>query len=105
MMTMKIGELVEELESENAALKAELKAALKAMRNRTPAPINWTKDRPNAEGWYFWRRAKNVNDIRKWLVYFVEKTPHAPVWLFEIQCKVPRPKGGWWARIETPKGS
>ena len=62
---------------------------------------DWTQARPTEEGWWFWRRAKNVTDKYKWNAYFVmldDFTDVSGVSLYESGCCVRWPSGGWWKR-------
>lgn len=53
--------------------------------------MDWSRERPKANGWHFWRRSKTVKDEMKWKVYYVKDGT-----LFECGGSVKWPSGGWW---------
>lgn len=34
--------------------------------------VQWTINKPNREGWYFWRKSESDNQPWKWLVFYVK---------------------------------
>lgn len=72
--------------------------------------MNWTKERPTKEGWYFWRKSKVQSDPWKWNTYFIVDEGEDsrmtdmqgdPVRFtcWEAGSDVYWPKGGWWCLI------
>lgn len=70
--------------------------------------MNWTKDKPTKDGWYFWRPRKTTRDPCRWLPYYcaaAEDDGEEPEdWFDGIGVGGCCPNGGWWAGpIEEPK--
>jgi len=66
--------------------------------------MNWTKEAPKKEGWYFWKRAKTMYNEATLNAYLIENNPFdsedvenkSKFIAFEAGCEVYLPKGGWW---------
>lgn len=73
--------------------------------------MNWIKERPVEEGWYFWRKSKVQSDPRKWNAYFISDEGDGEEmcgknyrysWCWDAEgANVYWPKGGWWCKIDT----
>lgn len=84
-----------------------MKVQCKDMKNNN----QWTKDKPNSEGYYFWKRNSNVKDPWRWGCYYVmpnegrvkDHTGKDVPWSFwEAGMEVEEPRGGWWSKIDLP---
>jgi len=71
--------------------------------------LQWSKSKPEAEGWYLWRWATTVTDPWKWNAYYVmpnkgrvsdHKGRDVPWSYWESGTEVYAPGGGWWASID-----
>ena len=73
----------------------------------------WMKERPEVEGWWFWRRTVRTNDSWKWNAYYImpndqrvtkitdaEGNP-VPWSIWEGGMEVDFPAGGWWSWIQA----
>ena len=58
--------------------------------DRRDGEMNWTKQKPIVEGWYFWRSSGRCNDSLHWDVIFIEP---------DIERDY---KGQWAGPIEEP---
>lgn len=61
----------------------------------------WTTDRPNGEGWYFYRKRAKTTDPFYWQPYFVELNERDELTFWQDGTAVPKPEGGEWASIDT----
>jgi hypothetical protein len=64
----------------------------------------WTTEKPNVEGWYFWRKKKkeHVEDPFYWHTYFYCDKPDAGgrVSFWSNGVEVVAPRGGEWTEIK-----
>lgn len=78
----------------------------------TPEDLNWQKEPPRIEGWWFWRKQKNQTDPFKWNAYYILYEGNSKdYYLLDANLKriywtawsegthVLFPAGGWWAPI------
>lgn len=61
--------------------------------------LRWTREVPTKEGWYFWRRAKNMKDPWHWSAIFLAKDGSmSDGWSWwEGGMDIRMKRGGWWA--------
>ena len=56
----------------------------------------WTKNKPEIEGWYFWRKRLNQNDSFRWLAYYIDQNGQ----LWDQGTASYYPEDGWWLLID-----
>lgn len=65
--------------------------------------MSWSKEIPKKEGWYFWRRSKNIKDSWKWSAIFImneyREESELDVSFWEGGTEIEAPRGGWWSLI------
>ncbi len=63
--------------------------------------MNWTKELPTSEGWYFWKRNFNRQPWLWQAIFVLKEKDESSYW--DSGTSIHAPKGGWWGKIELSK--